>query len=499
MRGSIVIFILALGLATLPAPAADDAALLDRLIAQLGSPKYAEREQAGQELDAIGPPALDALRRACRSDDAEVRRRAGALVRRIEKRVSTAQLLAPHRLQLTYQDTPVEEAVADLAKKTGFLIKLEGNRAALADRRVTLDTGETTSWEALDQFCRKAGLVETAPASPAEKPRPRNGVVSGSVIVIGGNRPVVPKDVMNLDSDDRPAVLALTAGSPRAVPTHYAGALRLQAIAPGKELSDQKKGPGEALLALEVAAEPTLRWDQVIGLRIDRAVDDQGQLLPQLPTSFTKPAAPAPRNTGTITVNGVTLSPDSPAAEGYKQAPVRLKRGEKPAQSLKELSGTLTGLVRSPVEPLVTVEDVLRSAGKTFPGARAGAVKMLSVKQEDSGRVHLVFQVETPPRKIDDASAPPAPNMTVMINGRLIGQPDEEPLGAANFALLDAQGRPFKAVKATNTGRQSGAAQELEFLYEPTAGQGEPSQFIYRGRWAAIVEVPFRFRDVPLP
>lgn len=504
MRGSIVILLLMLTLTlVLPAPASDpspaDAQRIGQLIDQLSSVKFAEREAASQMLEAIGPSALDALRKAVKSEDCEVSRRAQVLVKKLEKRREAAQLLAPLKTRLVFKDTPLEQAIGDISQKTGLIIKLDGAKGALTDRKVTLDTGETTFWEAFDQFCKKAELVEITPATTAEKAPKNNGVTGSTVIIGGGNRPVTAKDITNADNGEKPMVVTLAAGKPSELPTLYSGALRIQAALAGSDLISQKKGPGETLFALEVSAEPSIRWERVIGLRVEKAIDDQDQALSQLPTTFNKPAPPPVRNTGTITINGVTLSPDPPAPEGFqKQAPVRLKLGEKPAKAIKELSGTLIAQVRSPIEPLVTVEEVLQSAEKAFK-TREGTIKMISVKRQDNGQVLVHFQIETPPRKLDDGSTPPTPNMTVIINGRQVGQAEEEPLSAANFALLDDKGRPYKVIKASNTGRQTGATQELELTFQAGAEQGEPSRFQYNGRRSAIVEVPFRLKDVPLP
>jgi uncharacterized protein (TIGR03067 family) len=69
----------------LAAPAGTpQAAEIDRLVRQLGSPQFAEREAAVARLETIGEPALEALRKAAGSDDGEVRRRTRALVEAIE-------------------------------------------------------------------------------------------------------------------------------------------------------------------------------------------------------------------------------------------------------------------------------------------------------------------------------------------------------------------------------------------------------------------------------
>ncbi|MBO0697124.1 MAG: hypothetical protein J2P46_01900 [Zavarzinella sp.] len=59
-----------------------------RLIDQLGHPRYATREAASRELDAIGEPALGTLRKAAAtSADPEVGRRAELIVRTIAGRL----------------------------------------------------------------------------------------------------------------------------------------------------------------------------------------------------------------------------------------------------------------------------------------------------------------------------------------------------------------------------------------------------------------------------
>src|SRR5262249_48230510 len=141
-------------------PSPINAEHLTALIARLGSPRYEEREAATHALAALGPAALEPLRKALPGPDAEVRRRAAQLVQAIERRLETARALEPTSLRLIYRDMPVREAVADFARKTGFLIQLEGDRAKLTERRITLETGEISLWDAVAEFCQKAGLTE---------------------------------------------------------------------------------------------------------------------------------------------------------------------------------------------------------------------------------------------------------------------------------------------------------------------------------------------------
>src|SRR5262249_48820037 len=60
---------------------------IDRLIKQLGSDEFSERDAASKALDAIGEPAREALLKASRSDDAEVRQRAEHLLKALDVKV----------------------------------------------------------------------------------------------------------------------------------------------------------------------------------------------------------------------------------------------------------------------------------------------------------------------------------------------------------------------------------------------------------------------------
>lgn len=63
---------------------------LAQLVKQLGHNEFGKREEASKDLDAIGEPALDALRKAASDADAEVRRRAEGLIASITARVRAA-------------------------------------------------------------------------------------------------------------------------------------------------------------------------------------------------------------------------------------------------------------------------------------------------------------------------------------------------------------------------------------------------------------------------
>jgi hypothetical protein len=462
------------------------------LVEQLGSQRFVEREAATRALDEIGAPALPALRKAAQSQDSEVSRRARILIRRIEERLDAQAVLEPKRLRLTYKDTPLAEAVADFAKTSGATVLLLPEQTKAGDRKVTLDTGDVTFWEAFDKLCVAAGLAEVAP--PADDPNKERGATVSSMVIIGGGGARTATDVMRPAKEEKPVVFPLGDGKPTGLPTHYAGSLRVRATPPETSVPGQSKGEGEALFVLEVTAESRLRWQKAAGLRIDKAIDDQGRALAPLPVSFKQ--APANPGRGSIVVNGVPLEAppdDGPAA---RLVPVKLRQPLKPATRLKELSGVIVAQVRAAPQALVTVDDVLKAAGRTVQGVHGGSVRVLEGRQED-GRVMLRLQVEPATRALSDPPVLPIRGR-VIINGRELGA-DDDLLSALNFALLDDKGKPFRTAKAMHTGRRVGAAQEYELTYEPEPGQGRPAKFVYTDRRTVSLEVPFTLKDVPLP
>src|SRR4051794_17186127 len=106
---------------------------LAALVSQLGSPRFEEREAATRALAALGPSALGVLRQAAAGGVAEARRRARLLVRQLERRAEADRLLAPTRPRLRYQDSPLLEAVADLGRRLGAPVTLDGDREKLAE------------------------------------------------------------------------------------------------------------------------------------------------------------------------------------------------------------------------------------------------------------------------------------------------------------------------------------------------------------------------------
>ncbi len=264
-----LVFAMGLGvLVATPGAAADkaDNERIAKLVKQLGSEDFDEREKASKELGEIGPAALDALRAAMKDGEAEVKARAAILVKKYETVAETQKILAAKKVHLVFKDTPVVEAAADFSKKSGYTINLQDPANKLKERTITLDTGEVTFWEAFDKFCVAAEVHEatyqeiTTPIGPGVRPGGggapiggRNGGVvpnpGGSTIPLPLNPPKpaeksdtppattapAPKEKTEKDSetkaDEKPATPAV---APRRAPPPAAGGVATAiAVRPG--------------------------------------------------------------------------------------------------------------------------------------------------------------------------------------------------------------------------------------------------------------------------
>jgi hypothetical protein len=480
---------LAAGLGFLPVRAADPpdakkAERVARLVAQLGSATFGEREAASQALDALGADSLDALRAAASSPDAEARRRAEDLVQRIERRLETARLLAPKRVRLVYKDTPLSQAVDDFARKTGYTLQLDGDRNRL-QRTVTLDTGDTTFWQALQQFCDRAGLVERRTEVTGQDPRLARAQ-RGNVIDLRQAAAYTP--------DPR---IYLADGKAPPVPTCYFGALRLRAHTATASPPGYTPDPGEVLFGLEVTPEPGVSWQTVLGLYIDRAVDEQGRELAQA-MSYVGGSEQQPLAEDVfIIVDGEVPLPPT----GLRHFPVRLKKGPQPSKVLKELKGTITAQMLTPPEPLITVDHILAAEGQIHRGRDGTVLKVNAVTRQENGPLQLRIEVVSPPR--DPFGLAPRGARIVRVNrgfrARAIGVPLEgnEPI----LSLVDAKGQKLRPERCEyeSINNINGSTREFFLTYQPEAGLGEPAKLIFNGRRCAVVEVPFTLRDVPLP
>jgi HEAT repeat protein len=148
---------------------------LRRLVEQLGDDSFDVREQASQQLTAIGGPALPALARAAVSPDAEVRRRAeecrrqidaapdGPEVREAARRLSEAKPAGAAAILLDYLPARADEPTAAALRSALAVVAVRRGRTEPTVVRALADQSPARRMAAGVALCR-AGVSEQLPA-----------------------------------------------------------------------------------------------------------------------------------------------------------------------------------------------------------------------------------------------------------------------------------------------------------------------------------------------
>ncbi|MBS0207567.1 MAG: HEAT repeat domain-containing protein [Planctomycetes bacterium] len=136
-----------------PSPARSaDPVRLARLITDLGSNQYEVRVEANQALAELGPAARGVLETALKSDDPEVRLRAGELLRRVK----IEELLAPSRIAFPTARGSAGKLIAQLSEQAGNHVMLGDQYGGFHDKDIELEQPSGTFWPLLDEICRKS-------------------------------------------------------------------------------------------------------------------------------------------------------------------------------------------------------------------------------------------------------------------------------------------------------------------------------------------------------
>ena len=466
------------------ADAPDPAAVV---VSRLASPRYAEREKAARELEALGPAALNALKAARTSGDEEIRARAKQIGDRIEFVERSRRLLAPTRLALKFKDVPLDQAVNEFTRQSGLRVSYSPGGTWDTKRKVTLDTGDVPYWVAVDAFYKAAGLTEDVPPPPAPgKTEAMTQVMGGRLVIRSYNRPMAPAPVRKLTDGDwaGPAVLDR--------------ALRVRALPPtfpGNKYDDVK---GELTIHLDVDPAATVNLQDVVGIEIRHAAAEDGRPLVE--------AHPEPEPAGggldsMIAVKVAMLLEDGivqPPTAG-EQLAVVLKTGGLRPRALSELSGVLVARVQAPPEPLVLVEKILDAKGRTAT-ADGYSLTVLSVEERANNRLAVRAKLTTAPVREEM-------NFPVLLKGQArqfinIVRELEVPSGVKGFQVRTADGKPIAEttttlVRGTSDGRNNST--EVLILVPKPADKAADLSLAYTGRRSALVELPFTLKNVPVP
>jgi hypothetical protein len=164
---------------------------------------------------------------------------------------------------------------------------------------------------------------------------------------------------------------------------------------------------------------------------------------------------------------------------------VRLKKGSKASASLKELSGTVTARVLGEAKALLSVSDVLNSAGKTVKGAEGGSIHVLAVNKERDDSYNLRLEVELPVGVVNMISHD---GERLLLGGAATAQHE--------LTLLDDKGN---RVRLANIGLNTKPKRaEIHLSYLPQPEQNAPAKLVLVESKSMHVELPFKLKNVPV-
>jgi hypothetical protein len=445
------VFPVLVGLTLAAGPArGDDAARIARLIEQLGADTFAEREAASKALDQIGAPALEAVQKATRSRDAEVRKRAAELAGKIGRRAASEAALSPKMVHLVFKDTPVGEAVRGLADKSGYRVVLSDPDGKLKGKAVTLDTGKVTFWAALDKLCGAAGVIELdphaaypgrpatgglmplplpvapvaapIPAAPAALPPPPKGKEAEGKKEEAKKEEEARKEAVKL----RAAVAAVRAAMVEAPPPVAGAGLPAPAArpvavalfdpaylgpAPAGQIvlvpGEKKAVPADtsSSIRVRVADRPGLPprgTEREVALYLELLAEPRLRLqqvrsvqIDVAEDDHGQKLAQAVREVGSAAAGGDVWFPiASTGAQVYGLA--RLTKGEKEPKSLRRLEGLANAVALGDREEFLVVESPGKAAGQSAKGKHGGEIHVTAVTKQADGSVQITFGFEAP-------------------------------------------------------------------------------------------------------
>jgi hypothetical protein len=472
------------GLVVADAPAAPPTP--ETLVGQLGADRFADREAAARALEARGEAAIPALRAAAAHPDPEVRRRAAAIVTRLQRSSESAKRLVPRTVALDYVELPLGTALSRLKSQTGVNLALDPNRVADPLRPITVRTGELPAWEAIEAFCRAAGLRETFTAEidlpRTDRPRSRNYAQPVTPPPQVGNVPVVLVD-----------------GKADPLPGDRSTKLRVLALPGSFPANRVFLGTGEVVLSFDITPLPDLHWQDVVGVRVTRVVDDAGR------PGSSAVAREAPAGNG-VSDFAVFVNPriamrwdfdGNPIPPAWhtnpRVVPVPVRVATPGARRLRHLEGVVVGDVAVHNQELLTLADPVGRPGAVVEGPGGLKLSMLDVKRNEKDKSVVVrVQLEGPSAMVLHRRARFNPW------GPFWPEPPRGPNAGNELRALDAAGKAVGGTMNLATDI-SDDGETLTQIFQMTFRNGPPAKFVVVGPRLVTVEVPFKMEDVPLP
>ncbi len=124
-----------------------------RLIRQLGSSDFSERQAADDQLAKLGHQSRSQLEQALSDDDVEIRLRA----KRLLEKLKIEELFAAGRVELLAQGLPASKVLQALAAQSGNHIHIGDPYGNFSEKILNADYAATSYWEVVDDICSQTG------------------------------------------------------------------------------------------------------------------------------------------------------------------------------------------------------------------------------------------------------------------------------------------------------------------------------------------------------
>lgn len=408
------------------------------LVERLGSDDYEVRERAGQDILQRGDKVLPELRKALdASDNPEVSRRLTVLIRKLDH----DRLVSPRRVTLSVKNTSVKEVVDLIAKQTGYKIEFSGSR----EIGLTFDFKDVPFWEAIDKVALAAGVsVQTG----------------------------YDDDTVRLYSNSSLNPFVAYSGPFRVVAQQISlsRSVQLSGLDPN---GARNRGQDHLNFSFQIFSEPKNPILGTTPAELLGGADDQGGSIipPKDPNNSNQYRQSSYYNQG------------SRSHQAYGN--LNLVRGHANATTVKTLKGRIGIVMLAGISPEVVVNDPLKVKGKSYTG-RTLQVKVESVTESGNSSYSVSIVVSR--------------------------------IGAANnqydyswsnnlwqkLELTDANGGKYRSFGYNSINHNPGSlAATMTFgpdhrtANPPKLGPPTKLQF---NEWQTVThDVPFEFKDIPLP
>jgi hypothetical protein len=406
-----------------------------KLVEQLGDEDYRVRDAAYKALEALGAKAIPALRRAKDHSDAEISRRVGILLPRLEHAV----MVAPKRVTLNLKKKPLKQILDELTKQTGYKIQSWGGDDKL---QYDLVCDNVPFWDAFERLSQAAGLV-LQPSYGDEYLR----LNQQASFVPHVTRDGAFRLVANSFNQNKTIDLST-------LPKNGGGARRSETLT----------------FTFSIFSEPRLPLMSVGEPKITVALDNKDRSM--------------------IPVQGENGQPDAPFGRrfggyyGYKshhqQTSLNLRRPEESSKSVKVLRGTVPLTLLADQKAKVVTADILKAKGKKITVGKT-TFDIQGVNLTEDKQFHLKMDVS-------EDSKDNGNDFTWMnsIYNRLHLQDDK----GNQFQVYST---------SWGSSSPNHVQLTLAYGPPPVAKAGPPAKLIYDVWTLVPHTVKFEFKDLPLP